>query len=264
MNAKIVSKTNLFFFLSLFFLISQTPVFGQIGNEGHPKKERKSKRHKEVSTRDTTINLSSVVVDISCDSLRALFADKKKYSELPPELKYLYSLKIVGCAQEEYNKQKKSKNIVIVRQDGDDPDRIYFDLIDLSDAEKARDALYQTLGIAALIVPGENLKVQIVTAAGRYSIDAFFKAAYKDDPLLVLCPSMIPGNQITKDVINEIKRNKVYDKMSKTWKDNKGTITTIVPGIGITLQTGEKVGKEVERGAQRIEKEVQRFFKKVF
>lgn len=123
-------------------------------------------------------------------------------------------LKQIECNARRFNDANPNDRVVAAATfDQDDPNRrILFGLLKFNDAASARDAAKLVLAMAGKsIAGGDPLTTKIVDAVGTYSIDAYFDAASRNDPLLIVFPTAVPGAKLTTDAVRNLRRGWLGD-----------------------------------------------------
>jgi hypothetical protein len=235
------------------------------------------------STGTTFVNLNSLDNNFTCDSLDRLV---KKYGSIEKiedaNLKILAIMAQIRCSVSMLNNLATTlgdsshyQAQVLFYEDSKGNPKVLFNLIDLKTLKTAKKYADYLVDFAPMIITETTgpfgdilMKSGVVTAVGKYSVDAYYEAAIKDDPLIIFYPSLIPGKKFTMDVIKELSSNKVYNEVSKVWElPNKIVINPIAKiaksGTKEVVRGTENVVKEIDRGGDRLWKEGKRFIKRL-
>lgn len=164
---------------------------------------------------------------------------------------------------------------ILYSEDKDGNPRVLFNLIDIKSLITAKEYAKVIADFAPILLAGSTgpigevlIETGVATAFGKYSIDAYFESAVKNDPLLIFYPAVIPGRKFSKDVLSELSKNKIFNEVSKTWESPVGTIINPVAKIATktvkvvvkstdnvareTKKAGEKVGKLAKKAIPRV------------
>ena len=153
-----------------------------------------------------------------------------------------YALSVLSkCNTEKWNKENPDEERITVAHYDEKKEKVLFKTLDYETAEDIRDASKYILDLyAAEVGQFDPVTGTIVYLGGKYSADAYFNAAVSNDPFLFLSPTMIPGNELTEDVIKEIGRfgKKSEKAIKKTGKKierhlKKYPEDAIIPGSGV-------------------------------
>jgi hypothetical protein len=126
--------------------------------------------------------------------------------------KFLAEMKRSQCEVLAYNQRHASdppaqlednQQVAYFTQDTSDPDgkRVLFSMMTLKQAKQA-ETLCKVLagGYIADAAPTPALSV-LAGVAGTYSCDAYFDAAVRSDPMLIVMPGLVPSIKMTKEIL---------------------------------------------------------------
>lgn len=204
---------------------------------------------------------------LSCKQAAALLKQDKFSSE---DEKLVVKSKDMKCEVENYNRrhskdQSENRKIAYMTLDQNDHKRVLFDIVTLKEAKKA-DALCKTLtgGFLAVAVPDANAST-LLGALGSMRCDKYFDLAVKNDPLLIVFPTLAPEVRLTVEVIQTARE--AAPKLAEYYKSHPGDVATIGMNPAaqgrLLQQFGRSVGGDVGKGLDHFGGEVNKTVKKI-
>ncbi len=137
------------------------------------------------------------LTDSSCaDITKAISMDTIQ----DPMVYSLYVFKAIQCKNRVFNQQHpEAATVTVVHEENG---KILFNTLRVNTAEKIADAAKKIISIGSFVKSGGDVPITtLATIAGNYSVDAYVKAAKKNDPLIILMPAAIPNIQMVKDAL---------------------------------------------------------------
>lgn len=209
------------------------------------------------------LQFNSLDQSINCDSVNKLI---QKYGSIEKiedaDLKLLAIMGQIQCSVNMLNTLSAAvgdssyyqAQVVFSEEDGNP--RVLFNLIDLKSLTTGAAYAKAIVDLAPMILTSSTgpvgdflMESGIANAVGNYSIDAYYESAIKNDPLIILYPTIIPAKKFSEDVIKELKKNNVYNELSKTWEQPQNTIINPIAKIGTSSI------KEIAKGTENIKNE---------
>jgi len=240
----------------------------------------------QYSTKDSTgksyINFNSLDQSLSCDSINKLtqkFGSLDKIDD--PDLRLLAIMAQIQCSVTMLNNLAHAvgdsshyqAQVVFTEENGNP--RVLFNLIDLKSLTTGKEYAKFIVNFAPVLLAGSTgpvgdflMETGIATAVGKYSIDAYYESAIKNDPLIILYPSIIPAKKFSQDVMKELKKNNVYNEVSKVWEQPQKTIINPVAKIAISsmkevVKGTENVTRETKKATENIIRETKKIVPKI-
>jgi hypothetical protein len=155
------------------------------------------------------VGVGSFESSLSCD---AALERLNSYGSLSSLDQLETSTVLARCAASKHNKENPTDPVVVQTQPApnDGQSKILYNIIHVKDAEKVIAGCAGALTIGGMLVG--DTEGQLAGAFGDLTCSAYYEAAAKNDPLLILAPSMIPGDKVTRDVLAKIGLGETYDK----------------------------------------------------
>lgn len=158
-------------------------------------------------------------------------------------------MKVAQCKNEEWNKANPNDPYVTVVTEETEPNgdaKILFNTIKLSTGEKMAEASKALLGLAVFAKTKDPVTTVVATAIGDYSVDAYLDAAKKDDPLIILLPTLIPSKKLTTDIYKSVTKTKVAKKVEAVVSKpidhaKKNPEDIIAPTVTVPIKAAKKV-----------------------
>ncbi|WP_271765949.1 hypothetical protein [Aquimarina algiphila] len=199
------------------------------------------------STDSNTMKILNLNPNMTCEEALKII---QTGNEEPESFNYALSV-LSKCNTEKWNEENPNDKRVTVAHYDEKKEKVLFNTLDYETAEEIRDASKYIIDLySAEIGQYEPVTGIIVYLGGKYSADAYFNAAVSNDPFLFLSPTMIPGNELTEDVIKEIgrfgkKSEKAIKKAGKKVERHlkKYPEDAIIPGSGAIRKIGKKLFK---------------------
>ncbi|HEY0457337.1 MAG TPA: hypothetical protein VGE41_13280 [Verrucomicrobiae bacterium] len=163
---------------------------------------------------DPTVNVSTLDGSISCEEAKKRFTSDEYES---PEEGQILMMRITRCKTESWNnKHPEDPKVVVVSPD--ENGRILFNTLHIGTAEKIRDAAKVVVDAALIGETGASdpLSMAVVTAAGNYTVDSYFEAAKKNNPLIIIFPAAVPGQKMTADALKALHLKNPQDFVVKS------------------------------------------------
>jgi|GEM_PF-4349797 len=172
---------------------------------------------------------------------------KNQFNGQPEKLELaLVQLKCTLAAYNHTQPTSKQK-VAVLTQNPDGDHKILFKLVNVHDAEKARDVCNTIAGsYAAKSLAATGDPMYIVAAGGaRYSCQAYFEAAVKSDPLLIVFPTLIPGQKLTAEAftLTVVKGRQLADYI----KEHPAALA--VPSIAAQGELLKEIGSKIDGSA---------------
>lgn len=206
-----------------------------------------------ISIPKDTIQTVSLEVNYSCeDAKKKLASDNYEFEELSMLL-----MKIAQCKTEKHNQENPNNQQVVVYSEEVDENgngKILFNTISLKTGEDISGAAKALIGLSILGKTKDPVTTVIAGVAGDYAVDSYLDAAKKNDPLIILFPTVIPGKKLTSDIYKSVTKLKIVKKVdlviSKGIKEGAKAVKThpedvIAPTVTIPIKVGGKVVKKV-------------------
>ncbi len=221
------------------------------------------------------INYHEIDSALTCDSIKKLENKYGSLKQIPDEnLKIIAVLAQLRCSVQMLNEiadatqdtlQHYQAQVVFTEENGNP--RVLFNLIDLKTLTTAKEYSKAIVDFAPIILAGSTgpigevlLETGIATAVGKYSVEAYYESAIKNDPLIILYPGIIPGKKFTADAVKELKLNKVYNEVTKVWESPVVAVVTPffnpIKTTTVILDGAKDVGKEVVKAAEKVVKKL--------
>lgn len=191
------------------------------------------------------INVATLETEVSCEDARKRVATQG-YSS--PEEGQILLMKITQCDTKQWNTDHpEDPKVTVVSESAEG--KILFNTISIKDAEKIRDAAKVIAGATLIAELGASdpLTMTIVTAGGDYTVDAYFDAAKKSDPLIIVFPTLIPGNKLTTDALVALKLKKPAEVTIQKTEEHlkKHPEDLIAPTVTVPTREAVKVIKKI-------------------
>jgi hypothetical protein len=94
---------------------------------------------------------------------------------------------------------------------------VFFNVLKSSDADRAKQLADIAIDVyAATVAPASPLGDVIIDETGHYSTGAMLEAAKKNDPLIILAPTTVPGEKLTADVLHSLRKMSDPNASAKT------------------------------------------------
>lgn len=157
----------------------------------------------------TAIPAGNVVnVPLTCDEASKEFPDVAA-GKLPPDRIIGVMAKINQCGAAGYNDAQdalgatdRAVPTAHVEQTADGKKTVVFNLVVLDPNDEK--SLRQVCSAGASVVgvaTGDPLLASVISSAGNYSCGSYLKALMRSDNLLIFAPELIPGIDITEDLL---------------------------------------------------------------
>lgn len=212
-----------------------------------------------VQAAEAVIPAGSVSTRYSCEEAARKIANKEFAN---PDEQFELSMIVANCGVTSYNNSQPDpdkKKVVVVTMNPDDQ-KILFNTITLGEAKKARSvcqSLVSSFAGQQLQDTGDPIYIA-VAVGGRYSCDAYFDAAVKSDPMLIVFPTFIPGVKVTSDVIGVART--AGQGIKQHLDNHPGTVVSPTMGAQAELlkEVGKKVGGDVGKAAEKAGENLQK------
>ena len=136
--------------------------------------------------------------------------------------------------------------VVVAVEYPDQPGRFFFGLIHHKDAANASLLAKAIIRLVPFTIGLSEEDMKIITVAGDYTVDAYHAALKRDDPLLILSPTVIPGNQLANDALKKFlpEAKRAVKKVDKATSSDAATITAPLLRPDKTVK---KIGKKLKK-----------------
>lgn len=184
------------------------------------------------------IQVYTLKADMTCEEARKLFTEGTitDYDQMI-ELE----AKVRQCIAKEHNKAHPEDPVVVtmsVDQSEENP-KILFNTIRLNDAKKVAEVTKILIAIGSSVeFAGDPTMISLVYGAASFSVDAYLKAAIKNDPMIIFLPQYVPTKEIGKKVFKTIVDGKIDDKVQIIVEDG---IDFLKKNPALLLDAGSKV-----------------------
>ena len=111
-----------------------------------------------------------------------------------------FIMKMMQCRNIAWNKAHPANaRVTIVHEE---EGALVFDTLPVKTVEDAGEVAKKIITIGAFAKTGDPMITGVATVAGNYTVDAYVQAAKKNDPLIIIMPTIIPAKQLTKDALH--------------------------------------------------------------
>ena len=203
------------------------------------------------------VDINTLQTAFSCDSARAKFA-RQDYES--PEEGQILMMKISQCDVASWNDvHPADARIVLVAPDRDPAPgkkgRMLINTLPLADAAQQREAAAIALLWAGIPADGtaDPLSVPAIAAAGKFTVASYFDFAKRNDPLIILFPTAVPGRKLTTQAL----------KAARLPNVNTQVLMSGATTVSETVLVGRKANPEKKETKSDIQKEAEKLAKKL-